>query len=158
MKTRIGSLAVFSCAMAVLGACSAGAQVRSQKVNPAAAANLAAETVVQGTILKYTPNSSVAPLGAHITVQTSSGTVDVHVGTARFLKANNFNVMEGSMIRLSGQNHLVGTSNVFFARLIRLGNQAIAVRSESGMPLWRGGLSGQRSVASANGEQKGGAR
>ena len=156
MKMRNVSFWAVLCAVPLLFAISAGAQVRSQKVSAATTNYLASETVLQGTVVKYTPNSSVAPLGAHITVQTSSGTVDVHVGDARFLKSNNFNVAEGSTIRLSGQNHLVGANNVFFARLLSQGNQTLAVRSTSGMPLWHGGTGGRRSNASSN--QQGGAR
>jgi hypothetical protein len=156
MKLRFISFSAVLCVSALLASESANAQVRSQKVNATASANLASETILQGTILKYTPNSSVAPLGAHITVQTSSGPVDVHIGNEQFLKLNNFNIAEGNAIKLSGHSKLVGTNTVFFARLLSQGNQTLAVRSESGMPLWRGGVGGRRSAASAN--QKAGAR
>jgi len=156
MRLRFISFSAVLCAFASLAGNSANAQVRSQKVNAAASASLASETILQGTILKYTPNSSTAPLGARLTVQTSSGPVDVHVGDARFLKLNNFSISEGSSIRLSGHSKLVGTNTVFFARLLSQGNQTVAVRSASGMPLWRGGVGGRRSAASAS--QNGGAR
>jgi len=156
MKTGFIGFSAILCVSTLLAGHPADAQVRSQKVSAAASANLASETILQGTILKYTPNSSTAPLGAHITVQTSSGPVDVHLGDAHFLKLNNFNIAEGSAIRLSGHSKVVGTNTVFFARLLSQGNQTLAVRSASGMPLWRGGVGGRRSAASAN--QKEGAR
>ncbi|HMI51753.1 MAG TPA: hypothetical protein VK525_09585 [Candidatus Saccharimonadales bacterium] len=156
MRQRFISFSAVLCAFASLAGISANAQVRSQKVNAAASASLASETILEGTILKYTPNSSSAPLGAHITLHTTSGPVDVHVGDAKFLKLKNFNIAEGNAIRLSGHSKLVGTNTVFFARLLSQGNQSLAVRSASGMPLWRGGAGGRRSAVSAN--QKEGAR
>ena len=156
MKLRFISFSAVLCVSVLLAGESAHAQVRSQKVNATASANLASETILQGTILKYTPNSTVAPLGAHITLQTSSGPVDVHIGSEQFLKLNNFTIAEGNAIKVSGHGKLVGTNTVFFARLLSEGNQTLAVRSESGMPLWRGGVGGRRSAASAN--QKAGAR
>lgn len=150
-KTITGTL----CGATLLLAGIAGAQVRSPKIMTSPSYDLAAETVVQGTILKYTPNSTLAPLGAHVTVQTVSGSVDVHIGTDQFLKLHNFAITEGTSIRFIGQTRTVGTQNVFFARILSQGKQSLIVRSTTGMPLWPAGARAQRS--SVNTTQKGSA-
>src|SRR6202022_255945 len=73
------------------------------------------ETVLQGTVLKYTPASSVAPLGAHVTVQTSSGVVDVHLGSAQLLDANHFTLAAGDSVRIVGESLPYGQASQFFA-------------------------------------------
>ncbi|HXJ04033.1 MAG TPA: hypothetical protein VNH65_02985 [Candidatus Acidoferrum sp.] len=117
--------------------------------------NLATETTLEGTVLKYTENSSVPPLGAHLTVQTASGPVDVHIGDANFLKLNNFPIAEGASIRVVGQSRPFGKGAMFFARILQHGNQALAVRSTNGMPLWRAGARGQLPSAQSLPAQRG---
>jgi hypothetical protein len=103
------------------------------------------ETVLQGTVFSYTPASSVAPLGAHVTVQTSSGVVDVHLGSAQLLDANHFTLAAGDSVRIVGESLSYGQASQFFARLIQKGGQSLALRSLRGFPL--------RAVAnSANGQ------
>jgi hypothetical protein len=122
----------------------AGAQVRTPRLSSAAPAyDLTRETLLEGTLLKYTENSSVPPIGAHLTVQTPSGTVDVHVGDARFLKLNQFKFAEGSTIRVVGESLEYGQGKIFFARVIQQGGQRLAVRSMKGMPLWPAGARAQ---------------
>ncbi len=101
--------------------------------------DVARETVLDGAVLKYTENSAVPPLGAHIVVQTASGPVDVHIGDARFLKLNKFSIAEGNMIRIVGENLPYGNGSMFFARVIQQGSQSLSVRSTKGMPLWPAG-------------------
>jgi hypothetical protein len=114
------------------------------------------EIVLDGTVLKYTENSTVPPLGAHIMMQTASGLIDVHIGDARFLKLNKFTITEGSTIRIVGQSLPYGNGSMFFARVIQQGNQSLSVRSTKGMPLWPAGARVQTSQEHAL--QKEGAR
>src|SRR5262249_11918829 len=59
-------------------------------------------TVVQATVVSFTANSAVAPLGAHVLVETSSGTVDVHLGKAALLKQANISLSPGDSVRIAG--------------------------------------------------------
>jgi hypothetical protein len=97
--------------------------------------DISRETVLQGTVVQYTPVSSVAPLGPHVTVQTGSGVVDVHLGSARLLEANQFSLNSGDSIRIVGENVAYGTGTQFLARVIQKGSQVLAVRSARGLPL-----------------------
>ena len=107
------------------------------------------ESVLQGTVVTYTAASTTPPLGAHVTVQTSSGLVDVHLGNARLLAANHFSLASGDSVRITGEDVAYGTSNQFLARIIQKGNQALAVRSVRGFPLAPSGKLGPRTEGGA---------
>jgi len=134
---------------ALLLAVVAGAQQVRQKAQQTAKPRASAydpnrDMVLEGTVLKYTENSFIPPIGAHVTVQTSSGPVEVHLGDARFLKFNQFTLAEGGSVKITGQNVSYGQGTMFFARIIQQGRQALAVRSVNGAPLWLAGARAQR--------------
>jgi hypothetical protein len=107
------------------------------------------ETVLEGKVLRYTSASSVAPLGPHVSVQTGSSVVDVHLGSARLLEANHFSLASGDSIRIVGETIPYGTSTQFLARVIQKGNQVLAVRTRRGLPLAPGGKFGPQSDGGA---------
>src|SRR5215469_9200872 len=114
----------------------AAQQKESQTAPPRNEAyDVSRESVLQGTVVNYTPDSSVAPLGAHVTVQTASGVVDVHLGNAQLLEANHFTLASGDSVRIVGESLGYGQGTQFFARLIKKGGQSLALRSVRGMPL-----------------------
>jgi hypothetical protein len=116
----------------------------------------AREVHLVGMVTNFVANSDVAPWGAHVTVQTAAGPVDVHVGSAKFLKTNNLTLNPGDNVRIIGENFTNGDGNsVFLARVIQKGTQAVAVRSQRGMPLW---LSGSRLQSSVEKKNRGGAQ
>src|ERR1700694_4488468 len=88
--TIMRTSSVFLAGAFLLSAVAGAQQVRQmaeQSAKPHASTyDLTRDTVLEGTVLKYTENSSIPPIGAHVTVQTSSGPVEVHLGDARFLK------------------------------------------------------------------------
>jgi DNA/RNA endonuclease YhcR with UshA esterase domain len=93
------------------------------------------ESTIVGTVVSFTPASQTPPLGAHVVLQTSSGTLDVHVGDARFLKASNFTIETGDTLRIIGETVAYGKGTQFVARIVQKGTQALAVRSIRGIPL-----------------------
>src|SRR5205823_1670234 len=60
------------------------------------------ETVLEGTVVGYTESAQIAPTGAHATVQTTSGDVDVHLGPASYLQAKHFSLAAGEQVRFAG--------------------------------------------------------
>jgi hypothetical protein len=110
----------------------ANVQTASQKNR---AYDMSRETVLEGKVLLYTPASSVPPLGAHVTVQTAAGAVDVHVGNANRLAANHLSLSSGDSVRIVGENVTYGKSTQFLARIVQKGNQILEVRSTRGLPL-----------------------
>jgi len=107
------------------------------------------ETTLVGTLSSFTANSETGPLGAHVAVQTASGVVDVHVGSAKFLELNHLTLNAGDNVRIVGENFTNGANTVFLARIIQKGTAAVAVRSPRGIPLWFSGSRAQQSGAQA---------
>lgn len=117
-------------------AITAGAQQRTQGALPRALVyDPAREVSIQGTVISYTANTSAPPHGPHVTLQTSSGVLDVHLGNAAVLVANNITLNQGDAVRVIGENVTFGTGMQFVARLIQKGNQAVLLRSARGFPL-----------------------
>ncbi len=121
---------------ALLFCVSAGAQQNTQSsAQQMRAYDVSREVSMQGTVVSFTENSSTAPLGPHVVIQTTSGQVDVHLGDAKLLKANHLTLAAGDSVRVVGENVTHGTSNQFFARIIQKGNQTLTLRSARGFPL-----------------------
>jgi hypothetical protein len=115
---------------------SASAQHPTASARAAAGSySLANEVSVQGTVLNYTENSSVPPIGTHVLVQTASGNIDVHLGDARLLHLANLKITPGAGVRFVGQAQRVGANSIFLARLVQVGTQVLAIRTEQGFLL-----------------------
>jgi hypothetical protein len=93
------------------------------------------ETKLIGTVQSYTAGAQTAPLGAHVTLQTSGGVVDVHLGDSRLLAASHFTIRSGDTLRIIGENVTYAKGTQFVARILQKGPQVLAVRSVRGIPL-----------------------
>jgi hypothetical protein len=120
--------------------------------------NLANDSSLQGTILSYAENSKTPPLGTRVLLQTSSGNVDVHLGDARVLHQAKLSLAQGMSVRFVGQTQTVGQNAVFLARLVQVGSQVVAVRSNRGVPVTPGALRRKAAAKNAAAAQQGGAR
>lgn len=119
-----------------------GAGVKAQQIPHAivhssskAAYDMARETVLSGKIVEYSAPSRGVPMGAHITLQTSSGTVDVHAGNPKLIAASNLSLQAGDSVSVTGENVDFAGKTIFVARTIQKGMQSVAVRSKNGTPL-----------------------
>jgi hypothetical protein len=133
----------FLCAGAlVLAAGASGQQKASVTAQNSRAYESSREVSLLGTVVEYRASSSTPPLGAHVTLQTSSGIVDVHLGNPQLLTASHFSLATGDAVRIVGENLSQAQGTQFVARIIQKGAQAIAVRSLQGIPLKPGNANG----------------
>ena len=133
IRMTIGSAAL---AGTILVLTAAGAQRRGAVVaSRPTAYDATREKVLQGTVVSYTEDSSRPPMGAHVTVQTSSGPVDAHLCPASYLRSNHFSLAAGESVQLVGVSVVTKGGSVFLARMAQHGTQAIAVRSPKGFLL-----------------------
>jgi hypothetical protein len=93
------------------------------------------EITLLGTVQSFIPLAQTPPLGAHLTLQTSSGLVDVHLGDARFLAANHFNITPGDSLRIMGENLTSASKAQFVARIVQNRTHILVLRSIRGTPL-----------------------
>ena len=125
---------------------------------PAGSYNIANDVSFQGIVLSYTGNSTTPPIGTHVVLQTGSGNVEGHLGDARLLQQAKLNLTPGTKVRLVGQFETVGSSNIFLVRLVQVGTQVVAVRSNQGLPLSPSGSRGKANSKTVSADQQGGAR
>jgi hypothetical protein len=97
------------------------------------------ETAVEGTVLSYTAEAATPPIGAHLQLQTASGTIDVHLGAASYLEANHFSLAKGDSVRVVGVNSATRQGSVFLVRVIQKGGQSLTLRTAKGALLSRVG-------------------
>lgn len=97
--------------------------------------NVSREISLVGTVVKYETSSTVPPMGAHVTLQTASGHVDVHLGNPKVLEAHHLTLNAGDNVRIVGEPMTFGEGTYFAARIVQKGTQAIAVRNAKGFPL-----------------------
>jgi hypothetical protein len=125
----------------VLGALVSGGLVWGQRIpqiaghRSGAAYDVARESVISGKIVQYSSASTTSPPGAHISLQTGSGTIEVHAGNAKLIEASHISLQAGDAVSVTGENVTFGDSTVFVARVIQKGSQSVAVRSKNGVPL-----------------------
>jgi hypothetical protein len=93
------------------------------------------EISLVGTVVKYETNSAIPPIGAHLTIQTASGSVDVHVGNAKVVEAGHLTLHPGDNVRIVGEPMALGEGTYFAARIVQKGTVAVAVRNTRGLPL-----------------------
>ncbi len=94
------------------------------------------EISVQGSVVSFTTDSVTPPLGTHVLVQTSSGTLDVHLGDGKALNNAHIALKPGDSVRLIGEEIAVPTGGSFFAaRILQKGAQSVALRNARGVVL-----------------------
>jgi hypothetical protein len=122
---------------------------QSSQASSAAASTYdsARETVLSGTVTKYTANSTAAPMGARVSLQTSSGAVEVHLGNAKLLSMNHLSLQPGDALRVTGENVTVNGGTIFAARSIQKGSLVVMLRSKNGIPLLGPATIGNSKVA-----------
>src|SRR5258708_34639891 len=89
------------------------------------------ESDVVGTVVAYAANSKTSPFGARVTVQTSSGVIEAHLGDARLLAANHFSIATGDTLRIVGETLSAGNDNLLVARILLEGTSALEERAEA---------------------------
>jgi hypothetical protein len=97
--------------------------------------DLTRETVLRGKVIAYTPESNVPPIGAHVSVQTVYGLVEVHIGSAKLLEQKQFTLVPGDSIQITGVMVSYGQGSMFAARIIENGTRSVTVRNTKGQLL-----------------------
>lgn len=134
MKLKIGAKisSELLCAVMLFSTAAVAQQRGSLISSRQGAYDMTRETVLQGTVMTYTEASPIPPIGAHVTVQTANGIVDVHLGPPSYLRSNHFSLFPGDSVRFVGVSVTMNEGKVFLARIAQRGNQSIAVRSLRG--------------------------
>ncbi len=153
IKIRWLSLGTASALLLVAGTSVAQDKAAQPAANSSSrqAYDLRREQTLVGTVISYSASSSASPLGPRLILQTASGDVDVHLGDARVLEANQFRIQSGDTLRIIGEEVNFSNRTQFVARILQKGTQAIAVRTTHGFP-----IAPSAQPTGANGKKQGG--
>ncbi|HUL34665.1 MAG TPA: hypothetical protein VL128_12325 [Candidatus Eisenbacteria bacterium] len=91
------------------------------------------ESTIVGTVVEFAAASRTAPLGARLTLQIASGTLEVHLGDPRLLSASHFSIEPGDTLRIIGETLTLQATQIFAARIVQKGNRALALRTPRGL-------------------------
>lgn len=78
------------------------------------------------------------PGGIHVQLKTESGTFDVHVGPAFYLRRKEFEILKGDVLDVTGSKLKIDDKDAILARTITKDGKTLELRDKSGLPLWQG--------------------
>jgi hypothetical protein len=78
------------------------------------------------------------PGGIHVQLKTDSGTFDVHVGPAFYLRNKEFEILKGDVLDVTGSKVKIEEKDAILARTITKNGKTLELRDKTGMPLWQG--------------------
>lgn len=99
------------------------------------------ETTVTGTVQavnQHTGRMGGMMTGTHLTVETGTGAIDVHVGPTRWLADHKYEFAVGDRVEIVGARVTIDNADAIIAREITKNGQTIQLRNEAGRPLWAG--------------------
>jgi hypothetical protein len=76
------------------------------------------------------------PCGAHLTLETATETIEVHLGPAAMLEEKNVIIASGDTLSVLGSRITMGGTPVLLAREITKGDRTWTLRDPAGLPLW----------------------
>lgn len=76
--------------------------------------------------------------GTHLILKTAAESLEVHLGPTWFLTERNVSVAKNDALEITGSKITLDDKPVLLARQIKKGEQTVALRDESGRPLWSG--------------------
>jgi hypothetical protein len=100
----------------------------------------ATETTVAGTVEEVRTVSlpGGGRGGLHLSLNTSSGPVEVHVGPTWYVSSRNITFAKGDAVTLIGSKMSMSGREVLVAREITKGQQTLTLRAANGAPVWSG--------------------
>lgn len=94
------------------------------------------EVTVEGTVSTVLPNPAPGMIvGSHLMLSTSSGALDVSLGTLALRGKDAFSVQPGQQVEATGGMKTLRGKQVFLARTVKVGDRVYAIRNVHGIPL-----------------------
>lgn len=83
------------------------------------------------------------PGGIHVQLKTDSGTFDVHVSPAFYLRSKEFEIRKGDVLDVIGSKVKIEEKEAIIARTITKDGKTLELRDKTGLPLWQGSRGGR---------------
>jgi len=75
-------------------------------------------------------------VGSHITVKNETGSIEVHLAPASFMKQYEINIRKGDNVTVVGSRIMFEGKGALIAKSVAIGNETYNFRDQSGRPLW----------------------
>jgi DNA/RNA endonuclease YhcR with UshA esterase domain len=75
-------------------------------------------------------------VGSHITVKNETGSIEVHLAPASFMKQYEINIRKGDKVTVVGSRIMFEGKTALIAKSVAIGNETYNFRDPSGNPLW----------------------
>jgi DNA/RNA endonuclease YhcR with UshA esterase domain len=75
-------------------------------------------------------------VGSHITVKNETGSIEVHLAPASFMKQYEINIRKGDNVTVVGSKITYEGKSALIAKSVAIGNETYTFRDQSGKPLW----------------------
>jgi len=75
-------------------------------------------------------------VGSHITVKSETGSIEVHLAPASFMKQYEINIRKGDNVTVVGSRIMFDGKGALIAKSVAIGNETYNFRDQSGRPLW----------------------
>ena len=75
-------------------------------------------------------------VGSHITVKSETGSIEVHLAPASFMKQYEINIGKGDNVTVVGSKIMFEGKSALIAKSVAIGNETYNFRDQSGRPLW----------------------
>jgi sporulation protein YlmC with PRC-barrel domain len=104
--------------------------------NPSTVKTITGTVESVGSFKPESASAGVSP-GLRLRVKTSNGNVvTVYAGPSSYAEQNNFFVMPGDQISITGSQTTIRSRTVVLASELKKGSQTLALRDKTGKPLW----------------------
>jgi len=118
-----------------------GARAAGEKSSSPASSypyDISTELTVSGTVQEITDYQCpvTGTVGSHITLITESGTIEVHLAPAKFLKEYEIVIRKGDVVKLVAAKIVYQGKPALLAKTITIDRQKYAFRGDNGSPLW----------------------
>lgn len=75
-------------------------------------------------------------VGSHITVKNETGSIEVHLAPASFMKQYEINIRKGDNVTVVGSKITYEGKSALIAKSVAIGHDTYNFRDQSGKPLW----------------------
>jgi hypothetical protein len=94
------------------------------------------EVTLEGTVTRVLPHPAPGMIvGSHLVLSTSSGPVDVSLGTLALRGKDAFSAQPGQQVEATGVMKTLRDKQVLLARTVKVGDMTYVIRNLHGIPL-----------------------
>lgn len=77
--------------------------------------------------------------GIHLSVQTATQTIDVHLGPSWYVEGQGMKLEQNDFVQITGSQVTYGGSKIIVASKVMKDNKTLELRDQNGFPLWSRG-------------------